>query len=104
MRSRGYKRLEFDASGSTTIEAPEGTRFSVYAKRVSGSGTATVAVAGSFVSLPGSNDKVAIQSATAAGSGSTTLIADAKDSVFPYLVVTAALTGSSTTHVYVAGF
>lgn len=103
MRSRSYKRIEFTANGTQVTEAPEGTRLAVYARKVSGTGSVTVAVNGAFVALPGSNDLVQLAAATSAPT-TTGEIVEESSNLFPYLAVTASVTGAATVHVYVAGF
>lgn len=104
MRTRSTKFLQFSKSETQTIEVPEGTKYSVYAKRKSGSGTATFAVGGSFRGAPTSDDIVAVQSAASVSSDAITLVTDSKSSVFTYLHITSVVTGTATFEVYVSGF
>lgn len=116
MSQRSFKYHKFlSASTDLTIVIPlsgggvAGT-YAVYARRISGAGTATLAVDGSFRSgssetdgIPAANDRVAVQTATSVGTGAlTNILGTSEDDVFPYLVLALDRTGTCEVDVYIA--
>jgi hypothetical protein len=108
MNSRSFKYYKF-RSGSANETAviplnPGGQAgvFSLYTRKISGSGSATLAVDGAFKSNPAANDKFAVQSATSVGSGAlTNILGTSREDQFPYLSLTLARTGTIEVDVYV---
>lgn len=109
--ARAYKQYTFD-SGSTdetvTIPITEGGaagNFAVYAQRVSGAGTATLAVDGAFKSAPAANDRFAVQTATSVGTGAlTNILGTSEEDRFSYLTLVLDRTGICEVNVYITTF
>ena len=105
---RSYKYLSFETGTTDVVETvvvPDGGEiglYSVYARKIGGAGSATLKVEGSFVSDPGANDLLEVQSATSVGTGAlTNILGASEETVFPYLTLTLDRTGSCAVDVYV---
>lgn len=116
MSSRSFKYHKF-VSGSTDItivmplnEGGVAGTYAVYARRISGSGTATLAVDGSFKSgrietdlLPAANDRFAVQAATSIGTGGlTNVLGASEEDKFPFLVLSLDRTGTCEVDVFIS--
>lgn len=109
MSQRSFHYHKFTSGSSDPTEvvvvAPGGAAgtFAVYATRISGSGTATLAVDGSFKSVPTANDLFSIQTAATVGTGAlTNVLGTSEEDQFPYLKFTLDRTGTCEVDVYVA--
>ena len=107
---RTFKLVSFATSSSdetTVIPVTEGGAsgsFSVYARKVSGAGSATLAVDGTFKSSPTANDRIAVQAATSVGTGALTSILAIENNKFPYLALVLDRTGEIAVDVFVTVF
>jgi hypothetical protein len=106
-RSFLYKKFLSGSDDPTSVlklgpGGPVGT-YAVYARRISGSGTATLAVDGSFKSAPGANDLFSVQTAATVGTGAlTNILGTSEDDLFPYLKLSLDRTGTCEVDVYIA--
>ena len=110
MRNR-HVTLHTFASGSTdvtvTIPLPEGGgagKFSVWSRRVSGSGTATLAIDGTFKATPASDDRFVVQTANTVGTGVLTSVTTNKDALFSQLTIVLDRTGTCAVDVFIAAY
>ena len=107
--ARVLRRFIFSATGTTGV--PVGNqinagRIAVYARRVSGTGTATLAVRGGFTDDldDTSNDTIQITGPTAEGTGALTVITADSQTPFAHLVLIHTLTGTATSEVFVTAY
>lgn len=76
--------------------------YSVYARKISGAGTATLTVSGTFKSAPTANDLFQVQAPTSVGTGAlTNILGVSEEDQFPYLVLSLDRTGVCEVDVYV---
>ena len=108
---RIFKLVQFETSSddeAIIVPITEGGAsgsFSVYARKVSGAGSATLAVSGSFKSDPASNDLITVQAATSVGTGAMeNILGASEDNRFPYLELDLARTGEIAVDVFVTVF
>ena len=106
---RTTRRFTFTADGTKAVPIGNqvvSNRVAVYARRVSGAGTATLAVLGAFTDDLDdlANEAIQIQAATAMGTGILTPILADGQQPYSHLVLVYDVTGTATYEVFVGAY